>query len=167
MSGLLEMLGQQLSPGMINQISSQVGANSSTTQSAVAAALPALFGAMAQHASGDAGAGEIHQAVQSAPADGTVPAASPSLVSSILGPHQSDVQSSVAQASGLNTQQAGKVLLYLAPIAVAILARKHSEDPQAVQQPGGLAALLRSAQQQVQPAAQAGGLGGLLGNLFG
>ncbi len=167
MSSLLEMLGQNLDPAMIQQISSAIGADSGTTQSAVASALPALFGGMAQHATTGTGASQIHQAVQSAPADGSNPAPAPSLVSSILGPHEQEVQNNVAQASGLNFDQAKKLLTYLAPIAVSLLSRKTAENPQATQQPGGLAGILRTAEQATQSSSAGGGLSGLLGSMLG
>jgi hypothetical protein len=173
MSGLLGMLGQHIDQNTISQISNQAGTDPSTTEKAIAAALPSLLGGMAQHASTDQGAAEIHQAVQSAPADGAVPTAtlaSGGLLGRILGPHESSTTQQVAQASGINTQQAGKVLLALAPLAVAVLARRHAQDPAAAQQPGGLSSILHQAASNAQTATSSGGagaLGGLLGRILG
>jgi hypothetical protein len=173
MSGILDMLAQHMNPGTVNQVSNQIGTDQPTAQRAISAALPTLFGAMAQHASTPQGASDIHQAVTTAPADGAVqpPAAASAggLLGKILGPRQPEVEQQVAQSSGLSRQQAGKVLMYLAPIAVAVLARHHAQQPQTMQQPGGLSNILQSAQQAMQGAnaTGGGGLGQVLGGLFG
>lgn len=172
MSGLLDMLTQHVDQSTVNQIGNQIGTDPSTTQRAIAAALPTLFGAMAQHASTPNGEADIHQAVTSAPADGATPPASSGsggLLSRILGPHQQQAEQTVAQSSGLNVQQASKVLMYLAPIVVAVLARHRAQQPQAAQQQGGLAGLLSGAAASMggANAATTGGVGQMLGKLFG
>jgi len=172
MSGILDMLTQHVDQSTVNQIGNQIGTDPSTTQRAVAAALPTLFGAMAQHASTPSGAADIHQAVTSAPADGAAPPAtaeSGGILGRILGPHQQQAEQQVAQSSGINTQQAGKVLMYLAPIAIAVLARHHAQQPEVAQQPGGLAGVLRGAAESMGGAngASAGGVGQILGRIFG
>lgn len=172
MSGLLDMLTQHVDQSTVNQIGNQIGTDPSTTQRAIAAALPTLFGAMAQHASSPDGAAQIHQAVASAPADGATPPATSDaggLLARILGPHQQQAEQTVAQSSGINTQQAGKVLMYLAPIVIAVLARHHAQQPDATQQSGGLAGLLRGAAESMGGASAtgSGGVGQMLGRLFG
>lgn len=177
MSGLLDMLTQHVDQSTVNQIGNQIGTDPNTTQRAIAAALPTLFGAMAQHASSPNGEAAIHQAVASAPADGATPAPttadSGGLLSRILGPHQQEATQTVAQSSGINMQQAAKVLMYLAPIAVAVLARHHAQQPQTTQQPGGLASILRGAAESMGGSANAtsapntSAIGNVLGHLFG
>jgi hypothetical protein len=172
MSGLLDMLTQHVDQSTVNQIGNQIGTDPSTTQRAIAAALPTLFGAMAQHAQTPTGETQIHEAVTNAPADGATPtpqAASGGLLSRVLGPHQQQAEQTVAQSSGINTQQAGKVLMYLAPIAIAVLARHHAQQPQATQQQGGLAGLLRGAAESMGSGSgvSSGAVGQVLGRLFG
>lgn len=181
MSGIFDLVTQALGQGTVTQLSNQLGTDHSTTQRAVTAALPMLFGAMANHAQTDTGSQQIHTAVTStatppsAPEPSAQPAASDSgLLSKILGPQQNEVQDGVAKASGLDLHQAGKVLMYLAPIVIGVLARKHQEQPQQQQQSaqqtgssGGLAGMLREATQSAQAhAGSSGGLGGLLGGLL-
>lgn len=188
MSGIFDLVTQALGQGTVTQLSNQLGTDHSTTQRAVSAALPMLFGAMANHAQTDTGSQQIHTAVTSkaippsAPEPSAQPAVSDSgLLSKILGPQQSEVQNGVAKASGLDLQQAGKVLMYLAPIVIGVLARKHQERPKPQQQSpgqaapaqqtgdssGGLAGMLRDAMQSAQAhAGSSGGLGGLLGGLL-
>lgn len=175
MSGIFDLVTQALGQGTVGQLSSQIGTSPSTTQSAISAALPMLFGAMAQHAQTDTGAAQIHDAVTST---GTTPSAPEptaqpdqsqgGLLSKILGPHESQVQNGVAQASGLDPHQAAKVLMYLAPVVVGVLARRHQEQPQAMQQSGGLAGILQEATQTAQTqAGSEGGLGGILSRVLG
>jgi hypothetical protein len=63
--------------------------------------------------------------------------------------------------------------MYLAPIAVAVLARHHAEQPQAAQQQGGLAGVLRNAAESMGGSGNAasapsgGAIGSVLGHLFG
>lgn len=171
MSGIFDMLTQHVDQSTVNQIGSQIGTDPNTTQRAIAAALPTLFDAMAQHASTPDGAAQIHDAVTNAPADGAVPSPSADaggLLGRILGPHQQQATQAVAQSSGIDTQQAGKVLMYLAPVAIAVLARHHAQQPDAAQQPGGLASVLRGAAESMggANAASSGGLGNVLGHLF-
>lgn len=184
MNGILDMLTQHVDQSTVSQIGNQIGTDPSTTQRAIATALPTLFSGMAQHASTPNGAADIHQTVANAPADGATPpatTASGGLLGRLLGPNQQQAEQQVAQSSGLNTQQAGKVLMYLAPIAVAVLARRRAQQPQAEQEQGGLAGLLRGAAESMggmtagaNPGANAGanagatgGVGQVLGRLFG
>lgn len=59
MSGITDLVQQQLTPAMINQISSAIGADPATTQQAVDAALPMMVGGMAAHAATPDGAAAI------------------------------------------------------------------------------------------------------------
>lgn len=182
MSGIFDLVTQALGQGSVSQLSNQLGTDQGTTQSAVSAALPMLFGAMANHAQTDTGSQQIHEAVTSttptvsAPDPGAQPETADSgLLSRILGSQQTQVQNGVAQASGLDPHQAGKVLMYLAPIVMGVLARKHQEQPQAQQQSGQqaggggwLAGMLREATQSASAqAGSSGGLGSILGGLLG
>ncbi len=177
MSSILEMVKQSLGQGTVDQLSSQVGTDPDTTQRAVGAALPALFGGMAQHAQTDAGAQDIHTAVTSIatpPSDpepnrsATADQGAGGLLSRILGQHQGQVQDEVAKASGMDPHQAGKVLMFLAPIVIGMMARKHQEQPQATQQSGGLSSILGEASRAAQSqAGSSGSLGGMLGGLLG
>lgn len=175
MSSILDMVTQSLGQGTVSQLSNQMGTDPGSTARAVSAALPALFGGMAQHAQTDTGAQEIHNAVTTTATPPSAPepssTASPfagGLLSKILGPHETQAQDNVAKASGLNAQQAGKVLMYLAPIVIGMLARRHQDQPQTTQQPGGLANILNEASQAAHSQmGSSGGLGGLLGSLLG
>ena len=53
---LLQTLTEQISGSALSGLAGQLGADEGTTQSAIAAALPMIIGAMAKNASSDQGA---------------------------------------------------------------------------------------------------------------
>jgi Bacterial protein of unknown function (DUF937). len=59
MSGITDLVQQQLTPERINEISSAIGADPATTQQAVSAAVPMIVGGMAAHAATPGGAAAI------------------------------------------------------------------------------------------------------------
>ncbi|MFK7987419.1 MAG: DUF937 domain-containing protein [Sandaracinaceae bacterium] len=62
-SQLMSTLIQSLAGGQLNQLSQQIGASPSQTQSALGAALPMLVGALAQNSSTPAGAQSLAKAI--------------------------------------------------------------------------------------------------------
>ena len=63
MASILDMVQQQLGGGAINQISQQIGADPSTTQSAVQMALPMILGGLAHNTTQPGGAEALHAAL--------------------------------------------------------------------------------------------------------
>jgi hypothetical protein len=188
MASLLDMVQQHLGPTEINQISQQIGADPAQVQSAISAAVPMIVGGMASHASQPAGADAIHQSLTSSGGllgslggmlgggggglggalGGILGAADGGggLLGKILGQHQAPVQQGVSKSSGLDPEQAKKLLLMLAPIVMGVLARKHAaaqSNPAQVSE--DLKRESQTAQQQAQ--SRAPQLGGLLGQIFG
>ena len=179
MATLLDTVQQYLGPNEINQISQQLGVEPGQAQSAIAAALPMMLGGMANHASQPAGADAIQQSLAShggilgniggllgagGPADGG------GLLGRVLGQHQAPVQQGVSQASGLDPQKAGKLLLMLAPIVMGVLARRQAaaQSNPAQSNPTQVSEELKRESQVAQQQAQthAPQLGGLLGQIF-
>ena len=173
MASLLDMVQQNLGPAEIDQISQQLGVDPGQAQSAISAALPMIVGGMANHASQPAGADAIHQSLAShggllgslggllgagGAADGG------GLLGKVLGQHQAPVQEGVSQASGLDPEKTRKLLMMLAPIVMAVLARKHAAQANPAQVGDDLKRESESAQQQART--QAPQLGGLLGQIF-
>lgn len=60
MSGILDIVQQQLTPDAINQIAGQLGVDPATAQQAISGALPVVLGGMAGQAQDPAGAAAIH-----------------------------------------------------------------------------------------------------------
>ena len=84
----------------------------------------------------------------------------------ILGGKQPQAQDAIAQKSGLDAQQVGKLLMMLAPIVMGVLARRKQ---QAHLDTGGLQGELQQTRQQAQQRAQQpdNPLGAILGQVFG
>lgn len=132
---ILDEVQQELGQDKIAQIGQQIGATPSQTQTAVQAAVPMLLGGMAGTASQPNGAGAIQQALGSHAGllgslggmlGGAMPADGGGLLGKILGGHQQTVQNGVQQAGGLDSGQTKHLLMILAPIVLAILAKRHA-----------------------------------------
>jgi hypothetical protein len=156
----------------IQQISEQIGADPTTTEQAVQAAVPLLLGGVAGTAQQPAQAGAVQSAIQShsgvlenlgallgagPPADGG------GLLGRILGNRQSAVQQGVQSASGLDADQTRRLLMALAPIVLAILAKRHANRSSA-ELGTALQQEARSAEEHVQRTAPH--MGGLLGKIL-
>jgi hypothetical protein len=184
MPSIFDSVTQQLSGSNLTQLSQQIGADEATTSQAVQAALPMLLGGLARNASSAEGAAAIGNALNDhrAPTEnlgGLLGAAEggsgTGILGHIFGQKHDAVANGVGQATGLKPQQAGKVLMVLAPIVMAALARRQqSHQEQQVPVPGSTQATQTSASalpdilhREAQEAQQRAptGLGGLLGML--
>ena len=172
---LLDLVQQQLGPSGTQQIAQQIGADPSTTQTAIQAALPMLLGGMAGTArqpgganaiagllgqSGGAGGlgGMVGGLLGGAGAGGALGGllgggggggGMGGVLGSVLGGHQDTVQNGVQQASGLSGDQTKRLLMILAPIALAALAHQRQQ---------------RQQQSAAVPGAAAGGMADLDGD---
>ena len=175
MSTIFDSVMQQLGGQNLSALSQQIGADEATTQKAVQAALPMLLGGMARNTQNPAGAQSLSNALNDH-RDGSAlsnlgglinnPQSGPGggILGHIFGGRRETVEQGVGQATGLNGQQIGKLLMVLAPIVMAVLARRHAPQPGAAPAPEQLAPEL---QRETEAAAERapGGLGGLLGML--
>ena len=165
---LLDMLGQQLQGNTLNQISQQLGTDEGTTAKAVSLALPMLVGGLARNAATDQGAAALDQALTK-DHDGSLldaphrAVADPmafgggGILGHIFGQRQAPVEQGVAKATGLDAQKAGKLLMILAPIVMAALARARSNQGGANASAGSVLQREQSNIERQVP----GGLGGL------
>ena len=165
---LLDMLGQQLQGNTLKQISQQLGTDEGTTAKAVSLALPMLVGGLARNASTDQGAAALDQALTK-DHDGSLldaphrAVADPmafgggGILGHIFGQRQAPVEQGVAKATGLDAQKAGKLMMILAPIVMAALARARSNQGAANASAGSVLQREQSNIERQVP----GGLGGL------
>ena len=201
--GILDTVGQQLGGNTLTQISQQLGTDEGTAARAVSVALPLLLGGLTRNASTPDGAAALDQALTRDHAASPLfdaphqAVADPNafnaggILGHIFGQRQAPIQQGVAKATGIDLQSAGKVLMILAPIVMASLARARSAQGanasagQVLQQEqqhierqvpgiGGLASILdRNHDGNVADdianiaGGQLGGLGGGLGNVLG
>lgn len=180
MSGILDILSQQLGGDAIRQMSRQLGADEGATQSAIAGALPVLIGALSKNAAKPGGADALSSALER-DHDGSVldhlgavlggsgggglsqrSLNGTGILGHILGGERSDVEASLGRAAGLDAGSAGKLLAMLAPLVMGALGRTQRQQGL---DSGGLADLLNGERRRARAAAPSG-LGGLVGSFL-
>lgn len=184
MPSIYDSVTEQLSGGNLTQLSQQIGADEATTAQAVQAALPLLLGGLARNASKPEGAASLgtalgeHRGGLMENLGGLLGNAESGkgagILGHIFGGKRATVENGVGQATGLKQQQVGKLLMVLAPIVMAALARRqqaHQEQEVPVAGastiptgPAGLPDILQRETQEAQQRAPTG-LGGLFGML--
>ena len=164
---ILDMLEQQLRGNTLTQMSQQIGTDEGTTANAVAVALPLLLGGLTRNASTPQGAASLDAAL-TRDHDGSLldapdrAVADPmafgggGILGHIFGARQSPVEQGVARATGLDSQKVGKLLMMLAPLVMAALARARSSQGAAAASAGPV---LQQEQSTIER--QVPGLGGL------
>jgi hypothetical protein len=172
----VDLVHQQLGADTVQQISQRLGTDPATTRGAISAALPMLLGALAHTAAQSGQAAVVDQAAD-AHADvlgavahllGAPPLADGGgALGRVLGGNFARVQEGVSKVSGLDRQQAGRLVTILAPIVLGALARKKREEGLSQD---ALENALRQEQREAQRRAPThiGGLvGGLMGQILG
>lgn len=167
MFSLQDLLGQEQGEQAVNEISNNVGADSSMVNIAIQMALPALINGLANNAASPQGAESLNTALEQDHSGGGVlnnlgglagmifggqqEAAPPppqanagGILGHILGSNQGAVAQDVSQKSGLGIGQVAQILMFLAPIVMSYLGQKKQQEN-----------------------VGSDGLGGLLGSLLG
>ncbi len=154
------LLGQVMGGGNLGAISQTIGADESTTSTAIQAALPMLIGAMARNTSSEDGASALAGALDR-DHDGSVlddiagfvmgggaqQSNGAGILGHIFGGNQPAVEQGVSQASGLDMSLVAKLLPLLAPIVMGYLGRQKQEQGMDA---GALAGMLGGASEQMQ-----------------
>jgi hypothetical protein len=169
---LLDMLQQRLGGDAVNQISKQLGTDPGTAQTAIAAALPMLVGALARNAQDPGKAGALANALGRH--DGSVlddvagylgrggdTSDGDGILGHVLGGRKETVQTGLGRAAGLDPAKAGTLLAMLAPLIMGALGKAQREKGLDT---GGLAGMLGSEQQRAADAAP--GVMGMLTSLL-
>ena len=176
MTGVLDLLASNLGGSQMGQLASAIGADESSTQKAVGAALPAILAALNRNTNDTQGAqnlasalerdhdgslldnlgGFLSGAMSGKATDGA------GILGHILGGQTQTVQQGVSQASGLDMGKVARLLPMLAPIVMAALGRTKR---QAGLDPTGLSGILGQESQRARQAAPDGLLGALSGFL--
>lgn len=167
---VLNLVNRQLDDNAISQISRQLGADPGTTRQAVPAALTALLGGLSQNAANPAGAQQLAGAL-SRDHDGSIlddlagflggasggqGGTGAGILGHIFGNRQPNVASRVGQASGLDSSQAMKLLMLLAPLVLGALGKAQRQKGL---DSGGLSDVLGQERRRVEEAnPQSGGL---------
>jgi len=176
---LQELLGEEQGDQAIGEIGRNVGADDALVRSAVAAALPAVLGGLANNASTPEGAESLNTALEEDHAGGGIldnlgglagmifgggQAAAPppqadagGILGHILGGNQGAVAQDVREKSGLQMGQAAQILMFLAPIVMSYLGKRKQEQGVGADSLGGLLGGLVGGAAQQQAAPQSSG----------
>jgi len=137
MSDILSLLSGTLGGRSSDEIGTAIGADSSKTQTALAAALPLLLSGLARNASQPEGAHALLGALER-DHDGSAldnlsgllgggGGNAAGILGHVFGAKEPAARDAVAKAGGLDTAQAGKLLLLAAPLVMAALGRMQRE----------------------------------------
>ncbi|HEY0970029.1 MAG TPA: DUF937 domain-containing protein [Gemmatimonadales bacterium] len=175
MASIFDTVMQQLGGSNMSQLSQQIGADESTTRNAVQAALPMLLGGLARNSSNPAGAASLGSALNEHRDSGVLenlgglignPQSGPGggILGHVFGNRRGSVEEGVGRATGLDRQQMGKLLMVLAPIVMAALARRQGTGQADAAPQDDLGQVLQRESQEAAQKAPSG-LGGLIGML--
>ena len=174
MFSLQDLLGQEQGTQAVEQISQNVGADSSLVNTAIQMALPALINGLANNAATPQGAESLNAALEQDHAGGGVldnlgglagmifggqrEAAPPprqadagGILGHILGTNQGAVAQEVSNKSGLGLGQVAQILMFLAPIVMSYLGKQKQEQNVGADGLGGLLGGLLGGNQQAAP----------------
>lgn len=172
---LTGILNDVLSGDNVGQISQAIGADESSTSSAIQTALPMLLGGLANNSSSEEGASGLMGAIDR-DHDGSVlddiggliagqfgggAGNGAGILGHIFGGQQDTVAQGVSQASGLDMSKVGPLLAILAPIVMGAIGRSRQSGAVGTSDLGGL---LAGAAQSMGGGNS--GLAGMLGGLL-
>lgn len=173
MNSILDMLQTQLGGERSARLGERIGADTSATQKAVQAALPAIVAALASNARRPEGAASLARALEE-DHDGSILDDLPgflergdtsdgnAILRHALGERRLAVETQVAENTGLDLATVSRLLPLLAPIVMGALGRQKRQTDL---DPGGLAGMLAGEQQKAREMAP-DGLAGMLGGLL-
>ena len=146
MAGTLSSdLLSRLAGAPAQQIAQRLGITPSQASTAIGAALPLLLGALGRNASQPSGAESLFGALKEhrdRDIDGVLDSAiegqaqGPQILGHMFGARQPRAEQAVGQATGLGQDKAGMLLRWLAPIAMAYLAKRMFDMRHAPSQAG-------------------------------
>ena len=147
MPTIIDAFADQISSDDVNSIANQLGVNDETTKKAIGAAIPGLIAALSQAAQDPQKSARLAEAVNQhsehsenlfgqlgnlfkqltqagdRQADGTDLS---QLIPDLLGGHEQRVEKGVSQTSGLNSEMAGKLIKFLGPMVIGVIAKQLS-----------------------------------------
>ena len=175
MSSIFDTVTQQLGGANLTQLSQQIGADEATTSQAIQAALPMLLGGMARNASNPAGADALSSALSNHADGGALGDISgllgnpqsgggAGILGHIFGNKRDAVEQGMGSATGLDKPQMSKLLMVLAPIVMAVLARRQQQAQTADAPPSATGELPQILEHEANEAKQKAP--SILGGLF-
>ncbi|MGI9056339.1 MAG: DUF937 domain-containing protein [Pyrinomonadaceae bacterium] len=170
MFSLEELLGQEQGNQAVEQISQNLGANSSVVNSAIQIALPAILGGLAKKAQNPQGAQNLDTALAQdhngglldnimgylgggipAPQEASRQTNGGGILGHIFGNNQTQVAQEVSKNTGLDMGQVAQLLITLAPIVMSYLGKQKQQQGLDAD---GLSNWLGGQQEQIQQSPQ-------------
>ncbi len=170
MFSLEDLLGQQQGNQAVEQISQNLGANSSVVNSAIQMALPAILSGLARNTQNPQGAESLNNALEKdhngglldnlmgylggglpAPQETTRQTDGGGILGHIFGSNQTQVAKEVSQNTGLDMGQVAQLLITLAPIVMNYMGKQKQDQNLGAD---GLSNWLGGQQQQIQQSPQ-------------
>lgn len=153
MSGLLDLLNSDLGKTLVNSASQQLGQKTSTTSSALSAALPLILGAMKNNAASPQGAEGLLGALSNSNHDGSIldnlggflgnsegMKDGAGILGHIFNGKEQNIAKAVGAKSGMDMGQAMKLLQMAAPVILGYLGKQTRQNN--VSDAGGIENLL-------------------------
>jgi hypothetical protein len=168
MNALLQQVMGSIDSSVVREVAGRLGIPPDQAQNAIGAAVPAILGAIEQHASTPEGADAVHAAAQQhAGMDvsqilGAMGGAGgmQNVLGQIFGANHDAAAQSVGNATGLPQAHASQIMSVLGPLVLSAIGNHAQLSGQGSQ---GLGPVLGDASQQMQ----GGGLLGKISSLFG
>ncbi len=178
MPSIYDTITQQLGGANLTQLSQQIGADEATTSQAIQAALPMLLGGLSRNAAAPGGADALSSALSNHADSGVLSdlggllgnpqsGGGAGILGHIFGNKRDAIEQGTATATGLNKPQMSKLLMVLAPIVMAYLARRQQQPQTADAPPAGGGELPQILEHEANEATKKAPsiLGGLIGML--
>ena len=147
MATIFDAFADQVGSDDVSSIAKQLGVDDETTRKAIGAAIPGLIAALSQAAQDPQKSERLAEAVNqhaehseslvgqlgnlfkqfTQPGDQQVGGTDlGQLIPDLLGGHQQRVEKGVSQTSGLNSEMAGKLIKFLGPMVIGVIAKQLS-----------------------------------------
>jgi hypothetical protein len=178
MPSIYDTITQQLGGANLTQLSQQIGADEATTSQAIQTALPMLLSGLARNASAPGGADALSSALSNHADSGAInnvgallgnpqSGGGAGILGHIFGNKRDAVEQGMGTATGLGKPQMSKLLMVLAPIVMAYLARGHQQPQTADAPPSGSGELPQILEHEANEATKKAPsvIGGLIGML--
>jgi len=159
MSGIMDMITQQLGSSMIDQMATKVGGDNDGVKRAAAMAVPMIMAALKRNSNSRSGAESLANALDKGHNDGGILGNLGSLLGGssmqdggkilghVFGGKQDNMAQQLGQATGLGGKGAGDLMSMLAPMVMGALGKAKQQSGSGV---SGLQDLLRNETQSIQ-----------------
>ncbi|VAW39075.1 hypothetical protein MNBD_GAMMA01-905 [hydrothermal vent metagenome] len=159
MSGILDMITQQMGSSMMQQMATKIGGDSDGVKRAAATAVPMILAALKRNSNSRQGAESLAGALDKNYSDGGLLGNLGGLLGGssmqnggkilghVFGSKQNNMAQQLGKATGIGGKGAGDLMAMLAPMVMGALGKAKTQGNLGV---GGLQAMLASEQQSIQ-----------------